>query len=294
MLIVEGPSGNGVGRALALRLGCKFTQSIHTLFPDGESEVGIPGSAMGQDIFIVQTTYPEQDKRIMELLFLADQAKRMGARSVGAIVPYLAYAREDKLFEEKNNAVSMQTLLKMFNTTGISRLVTVAPHKEDSLDPFLGKIIIPDVFTHIASSMKSKVRNPIVLAPDKGAIGIAKLFANVLGCDFTHLEKRRDRLTGKVSILRGADRQLKGHDVVIVDDMIAVGSTMIQAARFAKENGAKHVFAAAAHLLMLGDAAKKLKRAGVREVYGTNSIPNKDAKTIDVSAAIAESIHSFL
>ena len=292
MLVVDGPSGNGIGRSIASILGCNFLESRHALFPDGESEVGIVGPVKGDDVLIVQSTYPLQDKRLMELLMLADCAKKQGAKSTGAVIPYLAYARQDKRFEEKGNAVSIDTVLGMLNFAGITRLVTVAPHNMKSLSAFKGNMAVVDAMAPLANEVRKDVTNPFVLAPDKGAVDIAKRFAEALECDYTYIEKSRDRQTGEVNILKAPKADFEGKEVVVIDDMISTGGTIALAARFACDNGANRVIAAAAHLLMVANAYDRIKEAGIDAVYGTNTIPYGMAHLVDISESIAAAISS--
>jgi ribose-phosphate pyrophosphokinase len=293
MLIIEGPAGNGIGRKIASKLGFDLLETRHKVFPDGESEVGIEGPVKGKDVLIVQSTYPSQDKRLIELLLLADDAKKQGAKSIGAIVPYLAYARQDKKFEGKNNTVSINTILNLMNFAGITTLVTVSPHSAESLSAFNGVVKTVNAVTSLANelkkSMNEKSKNDFfVLAPDEGASNTAKQFAKVIGCGHAHIDKQRDRLTGEISVLNTPKCDLKGKEVIVVDDLISTGGTVAQAARFAFDNGASRVIVAASHLLMAEDAYEKIKASGVSELYGTNTIPFSKAHMADISGAIAE------
>lgn len=293
MLVVEGPAGNGIGRSVASMLGYELLESRHTIFPDGESEVGIVGPIKGKDILIVQSTYPLQDKRLIELVLLANDAKKQGAKSIGAVVPYLAYARQDRRFEEKGNAISINTILEMLNSAGITTLVTVAPHNVESLSAFNGLVTVADAITPLASEVKNGLTNPFVLAPDKGALDIAKHFAEVIGCDHAYIDKQRDKLTGDINILKAPRDDFRGKEMIVVDDIISTGGTIAQASRFAHANGASRVIAAAVHLVMAGNAYDKIKDAGVDAIYGTNSIPYDKAHTVDISKAVATAISSI-
>lgn len=290
MLVVDGPSGSGIGRSIASILGCEFLESRHSIFPDGESEVGIVGLVKDNDVLIVQSTYPLQDKRLIELLLLADCAKKQGARSIGAVIPYLAYARQDRQFEEKGNAVSINTILSMLNFSGITALVTVAPHNAKALSAFNGRVTIVDVIDSLAEEIKKSVADPFVLAPDLGALDIARRFAKVVGCGYTHIEKHRDKLTGALKILKAPKADFKGKEVVVVDDMISAGGTMALVSRFAKSNGADRVIAAAVHLLMVDGAYERIKDAGIDAIYGTNTVPCSMAHVVDISSAVAAAI----
>jgi ribose-phosphate pyrophosphokinase len=290
MLVVDGPAGNGIGKSLALKLGCDFSECMHTVFPDGESEVGIGCAVKGKDVLLVQSTYPLQDKRLMELMLLADDARKQGARSVSAAVPYLAYARQNRRYEEKNNAVSINTVLSILGFSGIGMLVTVAPHNVEALSAFKGRVIVVDAMIPLAEEIKKRVAMPFVLAPDKGALDMAMRFAKVLGCGYTNIEKHRNRLTGELNILNTPKADFNGKEVIIIDDMISTGGTIVQTSKFAYENGAKKVVVAAAHLLMAGNAYERITGSGVKELYGTNTVPYAKAHMVDISGAIAKAL----
>lgn len=288
MIVVDGPGGNGIGKSIASILDLEFLECQHKIFADGESEVGIKGSVKGQDVLIVQSTYPLQDKRLQELYFLAHDAQMEGARSVQVVIPYLAYARQNKKYEGKNNAVSIDAVLKILNAVGITTLITVAPHNVKSLEGFKGNVSVVDVVKPLAEEVKKSVKNPFVLAPDKGALKIAEPFANIIGCDFANINKERDTITGKIKILGATKEDFTDKEVIIVDDMISTGETTVQAAKFAYDHGASRVIAAAVHLLMAGNAYEKITASGIKELYGTNTIPNDKAHIVDVSKAITK------
>ncbi len=290
MLVIEGPSGNGIGRSVASALGCESIEVSRKLFPDGESEIVIPGEVRGKDVVIVQSLYPYQDKGLVELLILADELRKEKAKSIKAVIPYLAYARQDMKFEGKNNAVSISTVLDLLGYSGITTLFTVAPHKSAPLSAFHGAVKVIDGSVPLARALKGNVKMPFVLAADKSATHMAQNFAETLKCDYASMEKQRDRLTGKIRMLSGPDKDFDGMDVVIVDDMISSGGTVVQTAEFAKKKGAKRIVAAAVHLLMIGDAAKKLKEAGVSELYGTNTVLYPKAHITDISEAVADAL----
>ena len=292
MIIIDGPAGNGIGRKIARILGSEYLPTEHKTFPDSESYLRIPGLHDPDNVVIVQSTYQPQDKHIIELLLMADAVKGMGAKSITAVVPYLAYARQNKQFSE-GEPVSIKTVMKLFGNAGIDSLVTVEPHKPDLETIFSGKVALIGMTKPLAEKLRKDISEPFVLAPDRSSYPRARLLAEELGCECDYIDKERDRQTGEVKIVESLRKDPAGKEAVIVDDMITTGGTIVASARLLKANGAKDIFAAAAHLLMVNDAYGKLKSAGVSKIYGSNTVPYENASVFDVSPYIASAINSL-
>jgi ribose-phosphate pyrophosphokinase len=197
---------------------------------------------------------------------------------VTAVVPYLAYARQDKIFLQGEN-ISIETVARMLSAAGISQLITVNVHAESALTKFpfpAAKTItaIPLLAEHFVQKGYKKA---FALAPDKGAMCIAEQAQSVLGGEAGHLEKQRDRYTGQVTMAQ-QQFNVKGETVIIFDDIISTGGTIVAAAKILRELGAKRVFAACVHPLLIGDAEKRILDAGVAEIVGTDSVPSNVSK----------------
>ncbi len=288
MILIAGPSANGISERVAELRGEKSYSTAHKVFPDGESYIKIPHEIAGEDIAIIQSTNTPQDKSLMELFFMIDKARNMGAKSITAIVPYMGYMRQNKEFNE-GEAVSISTIISILNSLQLDNLITIQPHKSGPLRAFKGKTAIVDVTGKMAVYAGAGMRNPLVLAPDKGALEIARKAAASIGCAYTYIDKERLNDT-KVSIKHSPSESMKGNDVMIIDDMISTGGTIVQAAEFAKSRGAENVRVAAVHLIMAGNAEEKLRNAGISEICGTNTLPFRGTKTFDISEEIAKSL----
>lgn len=286
MIIVGGRGSNGIDVKLAKLLKARHIALEIKEFPDGEYKFRMPERIDGEKVIIVQSLYYPQDRHIFELLLIADLMWDMGAKEVGAVVPYLAFARQDKRFAE-GESLSIKTVINLFNSVKLNLLVTVQPHKKEPLAQFKGKVVNVEPVDYLAKALKKDAHEPFVLAPDKASRPLAEAVAKSLGCGYDHIDKERDLDTGEVRIKRAPDVDLKGKDVILVDDMITSGGTMVPCAEFALKKGARRVTAAAFHLLMVGDAREKLKKAGISRVIGTNTVPYKDGSVIDITEAIA-------
>jgi ribose-phosphate pyrophosphokinase len=288
MKVVLGPASKGLGEKTAELAGLGTVGVAYKRFPDGEAYVRLEGSVQGEHVAIVQTTSAPQDSRLMQLAFLAGAAKRNGALKVTAVVPYLGYARQDKMFLQ-GEGVSVETVARMLKAAGVDALVTVNVHAESALErfPFPAKTLsaIPLLAEYF---VKKGYEKAFALAPDKGAMYIAEQAQAVLGGGAGHLDKKRDRYTGQTT-QTGEGLNVKGETVIIFDDIISTGGTIVGAAKILRELGAKRVFTACVHPVLVGDAEKRILAAGVEEVVGTDSV-SSDVGKVSLAPLIAEAL----
>jgi len=276
--VISGPASKELAEAVSALTGFGNVPVASKVFPDGESYVRLEGSVQGESAAIVQTTCPPmQDGRLFQLAFMADAAKRDGAVKVTAVVPYLAYARQDKMFLS-GEGISVETVARMLKAAGIDELLTVNIHSEEALKqfPFPAKTV--SAIPLLAQYFVDKgFKGAFALSPDKGAMYIAKQAQEVLGGDAGSLDKQRDRYTGQTK-QTAEGLNVKGQTVIIFDDIISTGGTIVGAAKILREQGAKHVFCACVHGLLIGDAEKRILDAGVEEIVGTDSVPGSVSK----------------
>jgi len=277
MKIVVGPASIKLGERIAELTGMEKIAVAHRTFPDGECYIRLEGSVQDNHLVIVQTTSPPQDSKLIQLAFIADAAKRNGASKVTAIVPYMAYARQDKIFLQGEN-ISIETVAHMLSVAGVDALITVNVHSANALTkfPFPSKSLsaIPLLAEHFT---RRGFKKTFALAPDKGAMGIVEEAEKVLGGECGYLEKQRDRYTGQVNVEKKAF-DVKGKMVIIFDDIISTGGTIVGAAKVLKELDAARVFSACVHPLLIGDAEKRILDAGVEEIVGTDSVSSRVSK----------------
>lgn len=278
MKIISGPASKELAESVSAQTGFSNVPVVSKVFPDGESYVRLDGNVQGEDVAIVQTTCPpEQDGRLLQLAFMADSAKRAGAKKVTAIVPYLAYARQDKMFLS-GEGISVETIARILKAAGIDEFLTINLHSEQSLKQFPFPASTVSAIPLIANYFLEKgYKGAFALSPDKGALYIAQQAQVVLGGDAGHLSKTRDRYTGQ-TVQTAEGLNVKDQTVIILDDIISTGGTIVGAAKILKDLGASHIFAACVHPLLIGDAAKRILDAGVEEIIGTDSVPGLYSK----------------
>ena len=288
MKIILGSASIALGEKIAELTKIKKVPVMHKTFPDGESYIRLEGNVQNEHVVIVQTTSTTQDARIIQLAFMADAAKRNGASKVTAAVPYLAYARQDKMFLQ-GEGISIETIARMLQAAGVDALVTVNIHAENTLKkfPFPAKTLsaIPLLAEYF---VQKSCRKAFALAPDKGAMYIAEQARAVLGGEAGHLDKQRDRHTGQTT-QTAEGLNVKGQTVIIFDDIISTGGTIVGAAKMLRERGAAKIFAACVHPVLAGDAEKRILDAGVEEIVGTDSVPSHVSK-VSLAPLIAKAL----
>ena len=277
MKIIPGPASLELGEKIARLANIEKIDVSHRTFPDGESYIRLMGNVQDEHAVIVQTTCAPQDTRLMQLGFIASAAKRNGAQKVTAVVPYLAYARQDKTFLKGEN-ISIETISAMLKIAGIDDLVTINIHSENALRlfPFPTKNLsaIPLLAEYF---VEKGFKKAFALAPDKGAMYIAEQAQKILGGAAGHLEKKRDRYTGQ-TVQSVSNLDIKGEAVIIFDDIISTGGTIVGAAKILRDLGAAKIFASCVHPLLIGDAEKRILNAGVVEIVGTDSVPSNTSQ----------------
>ncbi len=291
MLIVSGPASPILAQRVADAMRTSLMQLEHKVFPDGETYIRFPDSVAGKEVAVVQSCYPPQDKNFMDLLFILDAAREMGAKETAAIVPYFAYARQDDAYRS-GEAVSARTNARMIEAAGASHFLTVDMPSNKALRFFKIHSENLTCMNLVGAYLKTRpLKSPYVLAPDDGAIPLAQTVSKNLGTEYAWFEKVRDKVTGTVST-SGKDVDLRGRDAVIVDDVISTGKTIANTAQIAKRQGANRVIAACAHLLLTGDAEQTLKSAGIEEMIGTDSIEARP-QSVSIAPVLAEALRKI-
>jgi len=286
MIVVPGPASQKLGRLIAVKLNVDPYPLEWRIFPDGESYIRYPKPIKGENVILVQSCPPPTDRNLMELFLMAEGARKMGAENVVAVIPYLAYMRQDKAFRA-GDVVSVDAVARLVRAIGIKEVVTVDVHSRESLAPF--KIPVKDVsaMSSLAEYLRRlHLKNPLILAPDKGAKHHAEVVAETLGTnDCIVLDKHRDRVTGQVDMTEKAI-DLAGRDVVVVDDIVSTGGTIVKAAEIASKQMARTIYVVCTHALLMGDAKERIRLSGVTRVIGTDTVESENS-VVSVAPAIA-------
>lgn len=284
--VISGISSQDLAKKVARKLGAKLVSVDHKMFPDGESKITFKSDIRSKTCVIVQSTHPPVDSHMMQALAMAHKARE--AADVIMVIPYLGYARQDKEFL-KGEIVTSKVIAKLFKSVGVSRLIVVDIHSKTALAHFKGKKVnISAVPVLVKYARRERLKDPLVVSPDLGGTDRAKKFAELMKTDYISLNKKRDRKTGRVNI-EDSELDVKKRDLVIVDDMISSGGSIIKATEFLKRKKCGRIIVCCTHALLIGEAEKKILRSGVEKVISANTIPGKTS-VADVSGIIADEL----
>jgi len=235
-------------------------------FPDGEKYVRVLGDA--EEVTVVGSTFAPQDERIVELLLIGDALREKGVGRLRLVVPYFGYSRQDRVSKE-GEPVSVRAVMRALGLY-YDELYVLDLHNPATLEFFPGRAANLSPARAIAGYFADKLGDGIVLAPDKGARERAGAVAGELGLEYSHFEKRR--ISPTEVEMRPVEVDVRGKNVLIVDDIISTGGTMIKAANLLREMGAEKVFVAATHGVFAEGAIERVSGA-VDELAVTNTIP---------------------
>ena len=284
--VISAAGDESISIKIAQILDAQFVSAEVRVFSDGESKIRIPVK-VEDSALIVQSTSPPTDSNLMKLLMIAAKCFQDGCRNICAVVPYLAYARQDRVFLDGEIA-TVTLVSRLLEAAGIRHVITVDIHSERAVSCFNIPMTNVSAIPLLAAYAKNiPLVKPTVISPDSGGENRAKQFADILETDSFSLKKNRSRETGDVTISNDHNLNVTDRDCIIVDDMISSGASIVEAANLLKKNGAKSIIAACTHALLVGDAADRIKSAGVEEIIATNSVAGPYSK-VDLSSTIAE------
>lgn len=288
MIVIPGPASQELGRKIADLLRARVVRVGFKRFPDGESYIRLDGDIKGEEAVVVQTTSPPQDTHLLQLFLMIDTAKDIGAKRVVAVVPYFAYARQDKRFLS-GEAISVKTIIKLIEASGLDRFMTVNIHEKEILEEFRIPARNLSAMTLLAEHFKEKgLAGAFSLAPDQGALEWAREADSVLNGGFGWLLKERDRLTGEI-VVEKKRFDVKGRDVIVFDDIISSGGTMAKGVKMVKDQGARRVYTACTHPLLAEGAEERILKSGADGIVGTDCIPSP-VSVVSVAPLIARTL----
>ena len=278
--IFSGRSNPILAKKIADSLGQNLGDITIKTFADGELWIKFEENIRGTDVFIIQPTNSPGDN-IIELALLIDAAVRASAKTVTAVIPYFGYGRQDRK-DNPRVPISSRVMVDMVTATGANRIITMDLHSTQiqgfatiPFDHLYSRMVLLDAIRDLALNPD----NSVVLSPDVGSARMSQAYAKRLGMHFALIDKRR-YAPNKAEIVHLIG-DLKGKDVLIIDDMIDTAGTTVNAANAAKENGANSVTAVATHALLSGPAIDRIKKSAIGKIIVTDTLSIPDEKKLD-------------
>lgn len=294
-MIFSGTKSKYLAERICAELKCPLGNLVITHFADGEFEVCYEESIRGRDVFLVQSTFPSADN-LMELLLMIDAAKRASARSICAVIPYFGWARQDRKSKPRVS-IGAKLVADLLSVAGIDRLMTMDLHADQEQGFFNVPVDHLYASTIMLPYVKSlKLPNLCIATPDVGGSKRASTYAKYLDCPMVLCNKSRKKANVVESMQIIGD--VKGMDVILVDDIVDTAGTITKAADLMIANGANSVRAIASHCIMSGPADERVNASALQEMVFTDSIPyhgnSPKVKQISVSGMLAETIRRVM
>ena len=268
--IFAGRASNDIGTRIAKAFGQELGNVIVNVFSDGEFQPSFEESIRGHSVYLVQSTMPPADN-LMELLMMVDAARRASAGKIVVVLPYFGFARQDRK-DRPRVPIASKLVANLLTAAGIDRLITMDLHADQIqgfFDVPVDHIYSSKVFVSVIKSLN--LDNMIFASPDAGGTRRAAAYAKAFGTDFALCHKQRSRPNVIASMSLIGD--VKGKDVILLDDMIDTAGTITKAANLIFDEGARSVRAFATHAVLSGDAYKRIENSAFTKVYVTDSIP---------------------
>lgn len=277
--IFSGNANRPLAMKIADRVGVPLSDARVGRYPDGEISVSYEETVRGRDVFIVQPTGLSPNEFLMELLVMADAAKRASARVVNAVIPYFGYARQDRK-DRSRVPVTAKLVANLLVASGISRVITMdlhAPQIQGFFDIPIDHLYAAPVIVHYLNQTRPEGQQDsdrVVVAPDPGGLKNAYSFAQRLGAGLALCGKQRTSPTEVEAINLVGD--VKGKDCILVDDMTSTAGTLCGAAGLAKDRGARSVRAVVSHGLLSETGLQRLAESPIEELVMTDSLRHPD------------------
>lgn len=277
IVVFSGNSNKKLGERICACLKIRQGKILINRFSDGEVGIKIKENVRGKDVFVVQSVSPPVNENLMELLIILDALRRASACRITAVIPYYGYARQDRK-DQPRVPITAKLVANLLTMSGANRILALDLHAgqiQGFFDIPLDHLYAINAF--VAYFKKIKLGNLVIVSPDVGGIKMARAYAKRFHAGLAIVDKRRDNPDSiEVMHILG---EVKGKSVIIVDDIIATGSSLVEAAKALKTQGAKKIYAAITHGILSADAVEKVEESVIDSLVITDSIFLKEAKT---------------
>jgi ribose-phosphate pyrophosphokinase len=268
-------------------------QAIVKRFSDGEVRVEIQENLRGMDVYVIQSTCPPVNENLVELLVMIDAIKRASARRINAVIPYYGYGRQDEK-DKPRVSIAAKVAADLLTVAGANRIITVNLHADQiqgffniPVDHLLGtEVLVEDLRNRLKG-------NEVVVAPDAGGVERARRFAKLLNVELAIVDHRGTEDGGRGSIVG----KVEGRSVIILDDMVDTGRTLVRAANGAHAAGAASIDACCVHAILSGNSIENLEASPLRTLTVTDTIPLSEQmqscrkiRSVSIAPLLAEAI----
>ncbi|WP_110954260.1 ribose-phosphate diphosphokinase [Anaerosinus massiliensis] len=294
LCIFTGNANPKLAKEIVDYIGVELGNAYVGHFNNGETQVMIDESVRGKDVFLIQPTCQPVNDSLMELLIMVDACKRASARNITAVIPYYAYARQDRKTRGRE-PISAKLVADLLTTAGVTRVMTMDLHAgqiqgffDIPLDHLVGVPILSEFITN------KNLENIVVVSPDLGGVTRARQLADRLQAPIAIIEKRRPMPgVAEVMNLIGC---VEGKTAVIIDDIVDTAGSLVEGAKALERMGAKEVYACCTHAILSDPAVDRINKSNIKELIITNSIPltkekeSEKIKALSVAKAFGEAI----
>ncbi len=295
LAVFSGNANLDLAREICKDLKVKLQDALVGRFSEGEIRVKINENVRGKDVFIIQPTCPPPNDNLMELLIMVDALRRASAQRITAVIPYFGYARQDRK-DQPRVPITAKLVANLLTIAGSSRILTMDLHAgqiQGFFDIPVDHLFSVGVFVDYFSKMN--IKDLVVVSPDVGSIKMARAYAKRVSAGLAIIDKRR--VSPEKAEAMHIMGEVENKNVIIVDDMIATGSSLIEAVEALKKAGAKAIYAAITHGVLSGPAIQRIDQCkGLEKLLITDSIPLSEDKkhpkiqVLSVANLLAEAI----
>lgn len=283
ILIIGGSASQKLAAGIAKELDDRLCPLETRRFPDGERYIRIGGDIEKNAVVIQSTGYP-QDQNLLELFLIIRTLKSLDVNNIQVIIPYFGYGRQEKRFKS-GEAVSAAIIAEILESMGASEIFSINLHEDGLCNLFNIPAHNISAMPLIAEYIGEMFEDPLIVAPDKGAISFAEEIAQILDCEYDYLEKKR--ISPKKVETKTKKLDVKNREAVIIDDIISTGGTIVNASEILIRLGASKVTVSCVHPVMVEDALLKIFATGVDDVIATDTLQS-DVSVISVAPLIAK------
>jgi ribose-phosphate pyrophosphokinase len=293
MKIFSGTANVPLARAICKSIGCQLGKCSVQPFPDGETFVKIEENVRGEDVFIIQPTSPPTNHNLMELFIMIDAVRRASATRITAVLPFYGYARQDRK-DQPRVPITAKLVANLLVAAGANRILTMDLHAQQ----IQGFFDIPVDHLYAAPVMyeylkKKNMKDLVVVSPDVGGLKMAHAYAQVLEGGLAIVAKRRKSATEVESM--AVIGEIRGKNILLVDDLTETAGTLTQAAALLKRKGAKKILACVSHAILNDVGVERLRKSVIDELITTDTVqcPAIDGvkiTTLSVAGLLGEAI----